>query len=225
MGGKDVNVHHPAATAALSARFEEALVYATRLHAGQVRKGSGVPYVSHLLAVAALVLEQGGDEEQAIAALLHDAVEDQGGRAVLWEIQTRFGTGVAEIVAACTDAWESPSRRLSNSRPTGVFQQPAKPPWRQRKEAYLAHLPDASDGARLVSAADKVHNARAIVAGCAREGQAFWSRFNAGKEEILWYYGELARIFTERGPAFLAGELRELVAAIRRLGGAPGKRG
>jgi (p)ppGpp synthase/HD superfamily hydrolase len=128
----------------LGPAFEVALVYASMLHRTQTRKSSAVPYVSHLLGVASLVIEEGSTETQAIAALLHDAVEDQGGRPRLDEIRERFGEGVAAIVDACTDAYEEP-----------------KPPWRPRKEAYIARLASEPPDALLVSVADKVHNALA----------------------------------------------------------------
>ena len=181
----------------LSQRFEEALVYATRLHAQQMRNGTQVPYVSHLLAVSSLVLEAGGGEDEAIAALLHDGPEDQGGRATLEEIRRLFGGPVAGIVAECSDTLES-----------------KKPPWQQRKEAYLRHLPAASGSARLVSCADKLHNARAILADYRAHGDLLWDRFNAGRDDILWYYSELARIFSAHGPPRLA---RELVLVVDQL--------
>src|SRR3984957_9278347 len=130
----------------LGARFERALLFATRKHAGQHRKGTTVPYVAHLLSVAGLVLEAGGDEDLAIAALLHDVVEDCGGAPMLKEVRRRFGKRVARIVNECTDADSYP-----------------KPPWRKRKEKYLRRLRKADAGARLVSAADKPNNVRSIL--------------------------------------------------------------
>ena len=124
----------------LSSRFDVAFVYASQLHKDQMRKGSQIPYISHVLAVASIALEHGADENEAIAALLHDAVEDAGGAPVREEIRKRFGEEVATIVDGCTDTDESP-----------------KPPWRTRKEAYIAHLRDAPDSVALVSAADKLH--------------------------------------------------------------------
>lgn len=162
----------------LSTRFDEALVFATRLHARQVRKGSGIPYISHLLAVTALVLEYGGNEDEAIAALLHDAVEDQGGEATRREIQQRFGDTVVEIVNGCTDADTIP-----------------KPPWRPRKEAYIAHLRHASPSVLLVSAADKLHNTRSILGDYRIVGEEVWQRFKAGKEGTLWYYRALLTVY------------------------------
>lgn len=185
----------------LSSRFEEALIYALYLHRDQVRKGSGVPYVSHLFAVTALVLEHGGDEDQAIAALLHDAVEDQGGLPTLDEIRNRFGAHVAEIVKACSDSFEKP-----------------KPPWRQRKEQYIAHLPAKLPAARLVSLADKVHNAGTILADYGRIGEEIWGCFKGGKEGTLWYYRELASAFRATGNEPLIVELERLVSALESLG-------
>lgn len=187
----------------LSARFSEALVFAARLHAAQVRKGGDTPYVSHLLAVAALVLEQGGDEDEAIAALLHDAVEDQGGKPVREVIARCFGERVAEIVDGCTDADTIP-----------------KPPWRERKEAYVAHVRHASPSVRLVSAADKVSNARAILADYRQVGEAVWARFKGGREGTLWYYRALIAAFREAGPTPLVDELDRVVTELERLAAA-----
>jgi (p)ppGpp synthase/HD superfamily hydrolase len=184
----------------LTGRFEEALVYATQLHAGQNRKRSYVPYIAHLLAVTALVLEDGGDEDQAIAALLHDAVEDQGGLATLEEIRKRFGEQVAAIVAGCTDAFSTP-----------------KPPWRQRKESYIASLRHADPAVRRVSLADKVHNARSTLRDLTREGDAVWARFNGGKEGTLWYYRELIAAFGDFGSTYLLEVFKRTVAEIERL--------
>ena len=181
-------------------RFEAALTYATHLHRDQTRKGTDIPYVGHLLGVASLVIEDGGSEDEAIAGLLHDAVEDQGGAPRLEDIRTRFGEGVAAIVAGCTDADTTP-----------------KPPWRQRKEAYLAHLREATADVLRVSAADKLYNARAILADYRALGEALWPRFSEGRDEILWYYRSLVAIFLERGPARLAGELARAVAELNRL--------
>lgn len=157
-----------------SPRLDEAFAFANRLHAGQVRKGTTIPYLSHLLAVTAIVLECGGGEDEAIAALLHDAIEDQGGPATRAEIHHRFGEQVVAIVDGCTDAETVP-----------------KPPWRQRKEAYVAHVAAASPSVRLVSAADKLHNARAILADYRELRDGLWGRFNVGAQDILWYYRAL----------------------------------
>jgi (p)ppGpp synthase/HD superfamily hydrolase len=184
----------------LTDRFEEALIYAARLHACQVRKGSGVPYVSHLLAVCALVMEFGGDEDQAIAGLLHDAIEDQGGKGTREEIRKRFGDRVTAIVEGCTDADTLP-----------------KPPWKPRKEAYIAHLRKAPEEVRLVSAADKLHNVRTITADYRQLGENLWSRFRGGKEGTLWYYRELVRTFWDLGPQAIADELAQAVEELEFL--------
>jgi (p)ppGpp synthase/HD superfamily hydrolase len=185
---------------ALGPRFQEALQYASTLHGRQVRKGTQIPYVSHLLAVASLVLEDGGSEDEAIAALLHDAVEDQGGRKTLEEIRGRFGEKVAEIVQGCTDADSLP-----------------KPPWRARKERYIAHVRTASREVLRVSAADKLHNARAVLADYRTLGKALWKRFNGGPEGTLWYYRELTSVYKARGIGFFADELDRVVSELERL--------
>ena len=184
----------------LSPRFEDALVFAARLHAAQTRKGSGTPYIAHLLSVAALVLEQGGDEDLAIAALLHDAIEDQGGAATREAIRARFGDRVTAVVDGCTDADTQP-----------------KPPWRARKEAYLAHLPAAPPEVRLVSAADNLHNARAILADYRRMGEDLWPRFQGGKAGTLWYYRALVTVYRHAGSTPLVEELDRTVTELERL--------
>lgn len=185
----------------ISRRFQDALSFAVELHANQARKASGVPYIAHLLSVAALAMEHGADEDEAIAALLHDAVEDQGGRPTLERIRERFGGRVAAIVEGCTDAWEEP-----------------KPPWRPRKEAYLRHLEEDADASiRLVAASDKLHNARSILGDLLAEGPAVFDRFNGGKEGTLWYYRSLVEILERTGPDRLANELGRVVAEIERL--------
>ena len=156
----------------LTTRFEQALQYAIIVHAGQVRKGTQIPYISHLLAVTSIVLEHGATEDEAIGALLHDAGEDAGGEARIADIAARFGDAVAAIVRGCSDT--------TTASP--------KPPWRQRKEAYIAHLHEATAAIILVSAADKLHNARAILHDYHTIGDALWQRFNAGKAGTLWYY-------------------------------------
>lgn len=185
----------------LTARFEQALQYASVLHGGQTRKGSGVPYVAHLLAVASLALEAGADEDEAIAALLHDAVEDCGGQPRLADLRCRFGDRVAEIVLECSDADTFP-----------------KPPWRGRKEAYIARLAAASPSARLVSACDKLHNARSIVADLRSIGEQVWEKFNGGKGGTLWYYETLVAEFRRtETPAAVVDELDRAVTEMRRL--------
>lgn len=186
----------------LGERFERGLQRACQLHRSQVRKGTKIPYASHLLAVTSLVLEDGGDEDQAIAALLHDAVEDQGGRATLESIRSDFGDRVAGIVEACSDTEIEP-----------------KPPWRERKKNYLRHLTAETRLEVLrVSAADKLHNARCIIADYRLCGDSVWRRFNARKEEQAWYYGELARIYRERGVSdFLSRQITEAAQQIARI--------
>ncbi len=187
-------------TTRLTGRFQQALLYAAQLHATQLRKGTQIPYVAHLLAVAALVLEAGGDEDQAIAALLHDAPEDQGGRAVLEEIHLRFGERVAEIVDGLTDTYEHP-----------------KPPWRERKQAYLEHLRHAPAEVRLVSLADKLHNARSILCDLRNSGNHTWQRFKGGKEGTLWYYRSLVEVFQELDTSPQVEELARTVEEIWQL--------
>ena len=191
----------------LGERYGEALVYAHRLHREQRRKGTAIPYISHLLSVSALVIEHGGDEDQAIAGLLHDAAEDQGGVDTLAEIQRRFGPGVAAIVSDCTDAWTEP-----------------KPPWRARKEAYLAALPSKPARSLLVSLADKTHNAEAILADWRQLGDALWPRFTGGREGSLWYYRALAETFATASPGPLADRLGRAVAALDAAAPAPSER-
>lgn len=183
-----------------STRFEDALVYAARVHANQVRKGTSVPYVTHLLAVAALVGEHGGSEDQVIAALLHDAPEDQGGEARLAEIRERFGAVVADIVHACSDTFETP-----------------KPPWRARKEKYLHHLATAPAAALIVSTADKVHNASTLLADLRYRGESVFDRFSGKKDGTLWYYREITQALEHRGKTPLTAELRRLVTEVHRV--------
>ncbi len=184
----------------LSSRFEEAFGYALHLHVGQRRKGTNVPYVSHLLSVAALVMEDGGGEDEAIAALLHDAVEDQGGRETRMEISQRFGESVARIVDGCTDTDETP-----------------KPPWRERKEQYVAHIENAAPEVRRVSMADKLHNSRTILADLERRGDEVWKRFKGGKEGTLWYYRTLVESYRKGGNGYLFRELERVVEQMEKI--------
>lgn len=179
----------------LGPRFDRAFALARDLHAAQARKGTEIPYISHLMGVASLVLEDGGDEDEAIAALLHDAVEDQGGKQTLGRIRQLFGQRVAQIVDACSDTDVTP-----------------KPPWRERKEAYIAHLrdPALSEGAIRVSLADKLHNARAILFDL-RVGHDVFARFKAGREDQTWYYDALATAFAEVSASPMVQELRRVV--------------
>ncbi|MBD6619049.1 bifunctional (p)ppGpp synthetase/guanosine-3',5'-bis(diphosphate) 3'-pyrophosphohydrolase [Komarekiella sp. 'clone 1'] len=184
----------------LSERFTAALVYATQLHANQVRKGSGVPYISHLLGVTSIALEYGANEDEAIAALLHDAVEDQGGAATREEIRRRFGDKVTEIVDGCTDADAIP-----------------KPPWRKRKEAYIAHIPTASSSVLLVSVADKLYNARSILKDYRVLGESLWERFHGGREGTLWYYRALVDAFKKTRDDVIVAELERVVSEVETL--------
>ena len=185
---------------ALTARFEEALVFATQLHAEQTRKGTTTPYIAHLLAVTSIVFENGGNEDEAIAALLHDAIEDQGGATTREEIRRRFGNTVVAIVDGCTDAEVLP-----------------KPPWRARKEVYIAHLRHASPSVLLVSAADKLHNARTVLADYRVLGDDLWQRFNGGKEGTLWYYRSVTNALKDAGTNPIVEELERVVSEIERL--------
>jgi len=183
----------------LTPRFEQALHYATLVHAGQLRKETEIPYVAHLLGVASIALEYGGNEDEAIGALLHDAGEDAGGDGRIADIRQRFGHAVADIVQGCTDAVTMP-----------------KPPWKARKEEYIAHVVSASASVRLVSAADKLHNARSILRDYRRIGEALWSRFNGGKEGTLWYYRALVIAFQQAGTNELVEDLERVVVAIEQ---------
>src|SRR3954447_23425749 len=188
----------------MSERFSDALRYAEEKHRTQRRKGSDLPYSSHLLAVCSLVLEDGGSEDEAIAALLHDAPEDQGGEATLNEIRDRFGADVADIVEGCSDTFETP-----------------KPPWRRRKQAYIDHLQDAPPSVLRVSLADKLHNARSILGDQRQIGDRIFERFGGRKEGTLWYYSELARTFLKRRPGPMADELQRTVTKLRSAAGGP----
>jgi (p)ppGpp synthase/HD superfamily hydrolase len=183
----------------LSPQFEKALIYATRIHGGKLRKKTRIPFIAHILGVTAIALEYGANETEAIAALLHDTVEDCGGAKRLRDIERKFGKKVARIVGGCTDTFQTP-----------------KPPWRERKENYIAHLKRASASTRLVSAADKLHNARAILHNLRQEGGNLWSRFNGGKEGALWYYRSLVSAFREHGSNELIKELDRVVTEIER---------
>lgn len=184
----------------LTERFEEALVLAAQFHAQQLRKGTTIPYIAHLLAVTSLVLENGGSEDEAIAALLHDAVEDQGGADTREKIRRLFGDNVTAIVDGCSDTDVSP-----------------KPPWRERKEQYIAHLRTASSSVRLISAADKLHNVRSVLADYRILGEALWSRFNGNKVGTLWYYRAVTDTLREVSPSPLIDELDRTLTELERL--------
>jgi (p)ppGpp synthase/HD superfamily hydrolase len=173
---------------------------AFELHGDQRRKQGDVPYVGHLLGVASIVIDDGGDEDQVIAALLHDAAEDQGGRRTLTEIRRRFGPRVAGIVDACTDTYDSP-----------------KPPWRARKEAWLARLESVPDDALRVIVADKLHNARSFVRALRADGVASLDEFRGGRDGTLWYHRRVAEVLARRTPGALTDELSRTVSEMERL--------
>ncbi len=187
-------------TPLLSERFDEALKYASDLHRTQTRKGGDIPYVGHLLSAASLVIEGGGDETQAIAALLHDAVEDQGGPPRLAEIREKFGDDVATIVDECSDTDQVP-----------------KPPWDERKKKYVEHLGYVSEATILVSLADKVDNARAILRDHERVGDELWQRFSVkDPDKHLWYYKSLLAVYKRRNKTWLVDELARVVETLEK---------
>jgi (p)ppGpp synthase/HD superfamily hydrolase len=201
-GGSNVGRSRRSADAAQprsSERFQSALRYAADVHAGGTRKGTKVPYFSHLLGVCSIVLDDGGGEDEAIAALLHDAAEDHGGRERLNEIRERFGDAVAKIVEDCTDSWEMP-----------------KKPWLERKQQYIDHARTLPAASVRVSAADKVHNAYAILRDLRNLGEQVWDRFNAKPDDILWYYQSLVRAYRACGGGPLVNELDRIVRGIER---------
>jgi (p)ppGpp synthase/HD superfamily hydrolase len=183
-----------------SPKFAQALAYAARLHARQRRKGTNKPYIGHLMSVASMVIAYGGDEEMAIAALLHDAVEDQGGLKRLREIRKKFGKRVARIVDGCTDSYTEP-----------------KPPWLVRKQEYLVRVAGEEEDTRLVSAADKLSNARDILQDVRAEGDAAFERFQGKKEGTLWYYRTLVSEFRKAGSNPLVEELDRVVTELERV--------
>jgi (p)ppGpp synthase/HD superfamily hydrolase len=180
-----------------SKRFVTALCYAAGLHAKQFRKRTGRPYIGHLLGVTSIVIEYGGDEEMAIAALLHDAAEDQGGRPRLREIRRKFGNRVAHIVDGCTDSFTLP-----------------KAPWMERKRAYVARVASESAEVRLVSAADKLANVSETLHDVRTQGQGVFQRFAGHKEGTLWYYRQLVRVFRKAGNNPLVEELDRAVTEL-----------
>jgi (p)ppGpp synthase/HD superfamily hydrolase len=186
----------------LGIRLQRAFRYASEKHSGQTRKQTAVPYLSHLMGVASLVLEAGGDEDLAIAALLHDVVEDCGGMPRLREIRKQFGPRVARIVEGCTDSFVEP-----------------KPEWIERKKEYLREVKHADAETRLVSASDKLHNVRTILADYRQDGEAIWPRFNGKKEGTLWYYRALSDEYQRRGRNRITRELASMVAELERATG------
>lgn len=181
----------------LTDRYDEALTYASELHRAQARKGTTIPYLSHLVGVSGLVLEAGGTEDEAIAGLLHDALEDQGDKTSFEEIAARFGDRVAEIVRACSDTEVVP-----------------KPPWKERKAAYIEHLRKTEPDVLRVSLADKLHNLRSLLVDLAGHGPSYLERFSASPEQQVWYFNGLSEVFNERIPGAHA---TELAASVKRL--------
>ena len=181
----------------LGQRFQKALLFAAQKHAGQARKVSTIPYIAHLMAVAALVLEAGGDEDLAIAGLLHDVVEDCGGEKMLQQVRRRFGARVATIVDGCTDTYVIP-----------------KPAWRDRKQAYISRLKKEGSDTRLVSAADKLNNLRSILSDYRELGESVWSRFHGGRDGTVWYYRTLLDEFMRDKPNRIT---RDLDLAVHEL--------
>jgi len=184
----------------LGPRFLRAFLFASEKHKKQTRKASSIPYLTHLMGVASLVLEAGGDEDLAIAALLHDVVEDCGGAPMLKQVNRRFGSRVAKVVDGCTDADTFP-----------------KPPWRERKEKYIARLKREDAGTRLVSAADKLNNVRSIISDYREIGESIWSRFNGGRDGTLWYYRTLRDEFLRDKPNRITRDLELAVNELERL--------
>lgn len=189
------------AAGGLSSRFADAMAFAFEVHRGQTKKGTSVPYISHLLEVTATVLTYGGNEDEAIAALLHDSVEDHSDAVSFTTLAERFGNRVAAIVESCSDTSVSP-----------------KPPWKPRKERYIEHLRNAEESVLIVSAADKLSNARAVIKDFREHGDKVWERFNAGKQEQLWYYRAVTATLMGRvGATRIRPLIEELERAVRKL--------
>jgi len=186
-------------TVQLTDRFEQALIYAYHLHRHQVRKVSSVPYISHLLSVAALVLEDGGNEDEAIAALLHDAIEDQGGLPTRAAIYEQFGEQVGAIVDGCTEWDELP-----------------KPPWKVRKLRYLENLRWASSSVRRVSLADKLHNLRSLLSDWQMSGDRIWLEFNSPPAEMLWFYQSLMHAYSNLNENRMMEDFKQAVTELRQ---------
>src|SRR5215218_2448883 len=205
MTDADEAVDTPRASWRPSERLVDALAVATRLHAEQLRKSTTIPYVSHLYGACSIALDYGANEDEAIAALLHDAIEDADDTGAAREAVAAFGPRVVHIVEACTDGTPGPDGK--------------KPPWEQRKEAYLKHLATADAGVLLVSASDKLHNARSILADLRRDAEQLWTRFNASRDQTLWYYRGLVDAFraNDRSRQDLVDELDRTVTEIERL--------
>jgi (p)ppGpp synthase/HD superfamily hydrolase len=185
----------------LSEKFQEALIYAMRAHGDQMRKKTGIPFIAHILGVVAIAMEYGANETEAIAALLHDTVEDCGGADRLRDVREKFGDDVAGIVDGCTDTYEKP-----------------KPPWLERKRVYIEHLKESDSSTRLVSASDKLHNTRAILAELRRHGPDVFERFSGKIDGTLWYYRTLVPTFQQHGDhPDLIDELDRVVTEIEKL--------
>ena len=195
--GHEGSRRKPKKAVRLGPRFLRAFLFAADKHSGQARKASTIPYIAHLMGVASLALEAGGDEDIAIAALLHDVVEDCGGAPMLKEVRRRFGKHVAEMVDGCTDADTEP-----------------KPPWRERKEKYIRRLKTEAADTRLVSASDKLNNIRSIISDYRAIGESVWSRFNGGRDGTLWYYRTLRDEFLRSKPNRVT---REFDLAVKEL--------
>jgi (p)ppGpp synthase/HD superfamily hydrolase len=183
----------------LTNRLDQAFSYAHEVHSGQFKKGTSVPYLGHLMGVSSIVLGDGGSEDEAVAALLHDAAEDHGGRARLEEIRSRFGDVVARIVEDCTDSWETP-----------------KPPWLERKKASIQHARMLAAPSLRVSVADKVHNTYAILRDLRNIGEAVWERYDVTADDVVAYYESLVRAYREAGGGRLVDELERIVRGIQR---------
>ncbi len=184
-------------TTQLGEKFEQALLFALHIHAGQIRKGSQTPYYAHILGVASLVLEDGGTETEAIAALLHDAAEDGAGQNTLDEIRAQFGDEIAEIVLDCSDTLETP-----------------KPPWRARKQAHIDHLKTSRPESMHVKLADKVHNANNLLRSLHEYGPSVWDDFKGGREGTLWYFREMHAVFSQTRSGYLMDEFARLIDEI-----------
>jgi (p)ppGpp synthase/HD superfamily hydrolase len=185
--------------ARLTQRFDEAFRYAHEVHGEQLRKGTSAPYIGHLMGVASIVLDDGGSEDEAIGALLHDAAEDHGGRERLDDIRQRFGDPVARIVEECTDCWETPKR-----------------PWLERKRAYAEHARHIGPSSLRVSAADKVHNTYAILRDLRNDGEQVWAGFDVSADDVIAYYQALVRSYRDAGGGRLVDELERIVRGIER---------
>lgn len=185
--------------AILTGRYDDAFRYAREVHARQTRKRTGSPYLNHLMGVASIALDDGGSEDEAIAALLHDAAEDHGGRGRVEDIRARFGDGVARIVEDCTDSWEEP-----------------KKPWAERKRAYVEHARELPPSSLRVSAADKVHNTYALLRDLRNTGDAVWDSYEARADDVVAYYASLVRAYRAAGGRRLVAELERIVRGIEK---------